>query len=221
VISLDQPARLRVLARRGDRELALALQELERVARALRALLLDDRQDLVREVVLAHVEERLPGHRRVLDPLLVGEEGEHRLHERGLARRRRALDHDRERLLELARDRRQIPDELVGLLADHARALEVGQDAIEELGVEQELERRGALRPGDRRRRRLLRRGRRRDRLLLELLELDEHAAEIALDDLGLEPELVARLLDEERPRPRAVEVERVDEEGALTHERC
>ena len=73
----EPPAR-RVLARRGDRQLALALQELESVGRPLGPLLLDDRQDLVLEVRLAHVEEALPGHGRVLDPLLLGDEGERR-----------------------------------------------------------------------------------------------------------------------------------------------
>jgi len=77
----EELARLRVLARRGDGELALALQELERVARPLGALLLDDGEHLVGEVGLAHVEERLPGHGRVLDPLLLGHEGEDGLHE--------------------------------------------------------------------------------------------------------------------------------------------
>ena len=51
--------------------------------------------------------------------------------------------------LELARDGGQVADELVRLLADDAAALEVGQDAIEEVGIAQERQRLVLLRWGD------------------------------------------------------------------------
>jgi hypothetical protein len=51
----DQPARGAVLASRGDPQLTLGLQQLQRVGGALGALLLGDRQHLVREIGLAHV----------------------------------------------------------------------------------------------------------------------------------------------------------------------
>ena len=83
------------------------------------------------QVRLAHVEERLARHRRVLHPLLLRHEGQHRLHERATSPPP-SCDWmiDGERLLELARDRREVADELVGLLAHDAAPLEVLEDAV-------------------------------------------------------------------------------------------
>ena len=78
-------------------ELALALQELQGVARTLGALLLGDREHLVLQVRLAHVEERLARSSPSTDPLLLGHESEHRLHQRRLAGGRAALHEHRER----------------------------------------------------------------------------------------------------------------------------
>ena len=98
-----------------------------------------------------------------------------------LARRRRArLDDHGQRLVELARDGRQVADELVRLLADDAAALEVGEDAVEQLRVAQQLERRLA---SPRRRAStvfVLRLEGLPDLLLLQLLELQQHLAEVA-----------------------------------------
>jgi hypothetical protein len=209
----DEPTRRRVLAGRRDGELALGLEELERVARPLGPLLLDDGQHLVPQVALAHVEERLTGHRRVLHPLLVGDEGQDGVHERRLPGRRRALDDDRERLVELSRHRAEVADQLVRLLADHAAAGEVDQDAREEARVAEELERRLGLFVGQRDRLvgRLLCLG---DLLLLQVLEREQDLAEVALDDVLLDPELAGGLADEDLTLARRVEVERVDEEG-------
>ena len=205
-----QLARGRVLAGRGDGELALALQQLEGVAGALCPLLLGDRQDLVLEVGLSHVEEALPGHRRVLDPLLFRHEGQHRLHQRRLAGRRARLHQHPERLVELARDRRQVADELVGVLADQAAGLEVGRDPVQEPRVLQEGQGLGALcvvevdglvlgleRPAD--------------LPLLQLLEPQEHVAQVALDDALLDRQLERGLAREDAPLARGVEVEAVD----------
>jgi hypothetical protein len=52
----------------------------------LHAVLLRDRQDLVRQIRLAHVKEALPGHRAVLHALLFRHKAEHRVHQRRLAR---------------------------------------------------------------------------------------------------------------------------------------
>ena len=97
-----QAPRGRVLAGRGDRQLALGLEELQGVARPLGAFFFGDRQDLVGEIGLPHVEEALPGHRRVGDPLLLRDQIENRLHQARLARGRGRLDDHRERVLELA-----------------------------------------------------------------------------------------------------------------------
>jgi hypothetical protein len=76
-----QLPRLRILPRRRDLQLPLALQNLERVRRPRRALLFDDGQHLVRQLGLAHVKERLPRHRRVLHPLLLRHKRQYRLHQ--------------------------------------------------------------------------------------------------------------------------------------------
>ncbi len=123
-----EPAGLRVLPRRGDRQLAFGLEELQGIGGPLGALLLGHREHLVREVRLAHVEEALAGHRRVGDALLLGHQGQHRVQQRGLARGRGGLDDRRQRLVELPRGR-EVAGELVGLLAHHAAAGEVGEDA--------------------------------------------------------------------------------------------
>jgi hypothetical protein len=77
----------RVFAGRGDIQLAFRLQQLQRIAGAFRALLLRDGQDLVLEIFLPHVKQRLPGHRRVAFPLFFRHEVEHRFHQRTFARR--------------------------------------------------------------------------------------------------------------------------------------
>jgi hypothetical protein len=88
VLVRDELPRGRVLARGGNRQLTFGLQELQCVAGALGTLLLDQGEDLVPQIGLAEVEERLSGHRRVLDALLLGHEGEDRLNERRLPCRR-------------------------------------------------------------------------------------------------------------------------------------
>lgn len=55
----DQAPGLRVLAGGGNRELALRLQQLQGVGGALGALLLDQHQHLVLEVLLAQLEQPL------------------------------------------------------------------------------------------------------------------------------------------------------------------
>ncbi|MHB1060121.1 MAG: hypothetical protein ACYC0F_19855 [Rhodanobacter sp.] len=61
-----QVARHRVLAGAGDTHLTLRLQQLQGVAGRVRAFLLADRQHLVRQVLLAQVEQALPGQGRVV-----------------------------------------------------------------------------------------------------------------------------------------------------------
>ena len=74
-------AGVRVLARRGDGEFALRLQELQGVAGLLRALLFHDGENLVPKVRVAQVIERLARQRRVFDALLRRHEREFRLHQ--------------------------------------------------------------------------------------------------------------------------------------------
>ena len=194
----DQASGVRVLAGRGDGEPALALQELEGVARALGAFLLGDGQDLVLELGGAHVKERLAGHRRVLDALLVRDQRQDRLHERRLAGGGRALDEDGERLVELARHGGQVAHQLVGLLADDAAALEVGEDALQEIGRLQQDERLGTLLVGHRDGV-VLRLVHRTAALVDDLLQLVEDLAEVALDDGVVDAELDRGLLGEAR----------------------
>ena len=106
----------------------------------MRSLLFDDGQYLILEVGLAHVEERLPGHRGVLNPLLVGQEREYRLHERAFASGGRRLHDHRKRRIQMPRDDAQIADELVRLLAHHAAPREVLDDAVEQLRIAQQLQ---------------------------------------------------------------------------------
>ena len=72
-------------------------------------------------------------------------EREHGFHQRGFARRARALHDDGERRVELARDGREIADELVRLLADDAARGKVREDPVEQLRIAQQRERGGAL----------------------------------------------------------------------------
>ena len=76
-----QTARVRVLAGRGDAQLAFRLQQLQRVGGAACALLFRDGQDFMFQILFAHVKQRLPGHRRVLHPVLCGNKGQHRIHQ--------------------------------------------------------------------------------------------------------------------------------------------
>ena len=102
------PARVRVFAGARDGEFAFRLQELERVARFLRAFFLHDRQHLVFKILLAQVVEALAGHGRVLHALFFREHGQHRFHERRFSGGRCALDDHGQRPGELARRAGQI-----------------------------------------------------------------------------------------------------------------
>ena len=91
----------------------------------------------------AHVKQRLPGHRRVLHALLLGQQRQHRFHERRFSCGGTGLHQDGQRRFQEPRSHRQIAHQLVGLLAHYAAPLEVHQDASEQLRIAQELERGG------------------------------------------------------------------------------
>ena len=210
----DEAPGLRVLAGGGDRQLAFGLEELQGVAGLLRAFLLRDGEDLVTEALaLAEVEERLPRQSRVLLALFLRDEAEDGFHERRLPRRRAGLDDDGERLVELSRDGREVGRELVGVLADEAAGLEVFEDAGEELRVPQEGEglRRLLFAEEDGL---LLRLERLPDALLLKLLGAAQELAEVALDRLFDQAQLVRGLLLEGGALTGRVEIEGVDEEA-------
>ena len=86
--------------------------------------------------------------------------------------------------VQLARDRRQIAHELVGLLADHAAALEVSEDAVEQLRIAQQCQRRRSLFVAHRRL--LLAFGASAFWICssLQFLQLQQHLAEVALTRL-------------------------------------
>ena len=87
VLVRNQLAAHRVFAGAGDIQLALGLQQLQRIARGLRALLLGDGKDFVLEVLLPHVKQGLAGHGRVFLSLLLRHEVENGFHQRTFARR--------------------------------------------------------------------------------------------------------------------------------------
>jgi transcriptional regulator with XRE-family HTH domain len=118
-----------------------------------------------------------------------GDERQDRVHQRALPGGRARLDDDGERGLELPRDGGEVADERVRRLADHAAPLEVGADPGKELGIAEQ--RQGGLALG----------GRHlghpvaglhgtRDRGVLELLEFQEHRAEVTPDRLLLDRHL-------------------------------
>jgi hypothetical protein len=166
----------------------------------------------VGEVGLPEVEERLAGHRGVGDPLVRGDHRQERVHERRLPRGRRALDQDRERLVELAGDRREVADQRVRRLAHQPASRDVGDDPVQEVGIGEQLERGRALGVGQLDGRGLGGEGR-ADQLVLALLAGEQQRGEIRLEDLGGELELLGRLLDEGHPLARGIEVERVEVE--------
>ena len=209
----------RIFAGRRDRELPFALQELERIARLLRAFLFADREHLVLERGALHVEQRSTRHRRVPHAFFFGHEREHRIHECRLARGRGALHDDGERLVELARDRSQVRHQLVRPLADKAATIEVRDDAIDEPRIAVQLERFAFVVAGDDDGRFLLRLERSLDRLLLQDLELPSYLRDVGAQDLFLHAHFGRRLLDELRPLTRRDEIDRVDEVDALARD--
>ena len=164
-------------------------------------------------LALAEVEERLARQRRVLLALLFRHEAEDGLHEGRLAGGGAGLDDDGERLVELSRDGREVGRELVRLFADEAERLEVFEDAGQEVGRAEEVEGLAALLLGHRRGRHL-RLERLPDALLLEVLGLPQELAEVTLDGLLGEAQLVRGLLLEGGALAGRVEVEGVDEEA-------
>ncbi len=90
------------------------------------------------EIFLAHVEERLPGHRRVALALFFRHKVEHRFHQRTLARRGRGLHHDGQRLRQQTRHGGEIAYFLVRLFTHCAASLEVGKHSIQQARIAQQ-----------------------------------------------------------------------------------
>ena len=161
------------------------------------------------QVFLPHVEQRLAGHGRVLLALLFRHEVEHGFHQRAFAGRGRRLHHDGQRLIEQPRDRAQIGHLLVGLLAHHAAAHEVFEDAVEEPRLLQQ--RHGSFALLGRHQRLFLGLGQRLANLLA--LQVGQHGPELAhfaMDRFFLGGEFVRGLLDEHRALPEGFHVQRV-----------
>lgn len=78
----DELSRRRVLSRRRDRERSFALQQFQGIGRAARAFFFHDGEDLVFQIHLAHVVERLAGHGRVLDARFLRHQVQHGVHQR-------------------------------------------------------------------------------------------------------------------------------------------
>ena len=126
-------------------------------------------------------------------------------------RRARLHDH-RERTVELARHRGEVPEELVDALADDAAAVEVGEDRFDQIRTAQESQR-FALGLRRHRRRRSLRRQLLLDELVLQRLERQVDLSEILPHDLLLETELDGRLVHVGLALPRGDEIDRIDED--------
>ena len=205
-----EPPGRRILAGGRDRQHALALQQLERVAGPGHALVLGDRQQLVGEIRLAQVEEGLARDRRVRHPLVGREHRQQRVHQRRLPRRRGALDQHRQRLVELAGDGGEVADQRVGRLADQPAPRDIGDDGVQQVRIGEQLERGRPLGVGQLDRLGLGREGR-ADQLVLALLAGQQQRGEIALEDLGGELELLGGLPHEAGALARGVEIERVE----------
>ena len=211
VLAGDQLPRRRVLAGRGDRQRALALQQLQRIRRLPHAFFLGDGEDLVLEVAFADVEQALPGHRAVVHALAFRHQRQQRVHERALAGRTRGLDQDRERLFQQPRGHRQIPHQRIGAFADHADGFHVGRDALDKIQIAQQGEARGFL--GGSECRRLVRSvwlQRPTDRGFLQRLQRDHQRGQVAGDDRLGDAQLQRRRFDERSALPRLIQVQRV-----------
>ena len=160
---------------------------------------------------LAHVEEGLAGHGRVFDLVLRRHEGQHRFHEGRLAGRRGRLDDDGQGLVELARDGGQVADQFVGGLADD---LEVGDDAVEQMRIAQQVQG-GLFVLGGHEWLHILGRGHRLDVLVLQFLQLEQHAAQVGFDGVLLDGQFAGGLADEAAALLGGVEVEGVHEQAA------
>ena len=97
-----------ILTSAGNGQLALGLQELQRVAGLLRAFFFHDGQDLVLKISLAQIVERLARHGAVFDAGFLWDEGQNAFHQGGLPRGTGALDNDGQRTIQLTRDAGQI-----------------------------------------------------------------------------------------------------------------
>ena len=160
------------------------------------------------EVGFSHVEQALPRHRRVLHLLLIRHKRQHRIHQRTLARRARRLNHHPQRPGQLAAHRRQVPHQLIGLLAHQPARLIVRQNPLNQLGRLEQLQRRFGLQLVHLRPR--LHRQSLGNRLVLQLLHGQQHPPQVHLQDAFINANLSGSLRDVVPARLGAVQVQRV-----------
>ncbi len=211
----DQLTCQRILASAGDRQLALRLQQLQRIRRLPYTLLLGDRQHLVLHAGFAKVKQALSRHRRVLHPLGLGHQRQHCVHQRALARRARALDQDRQWLVQLARHARQIRHQRIAGLANNACGFDIGDDALDQIRRFQQRQRGFQLLRRQCRRCLFesLRFQLRADQLVLALFNHAQQFAQIAAQHVLRQPEFDRRLLQPPAALLRRVQLHRVDVE--------
>jgi hypothetical protein len=128
------------------------------------------------------------------------------------------LQDDRQRVRQEPGHRGEVGDPLVHRLAHDPERVEVRGDPVEQVRVAQEAEGLLAVALGDRDDglRRLQSRA---DPLVHELLEVQEHRAQVLLESAFLDAGLGRRRRHERRPLPRRVELHGVHVEGRLaTH---
>ena len=161
------------------------------------------------QIRFAHVVKALAGHCRILNALFFGDERQHRIHQRALAGGARRLHHNGQRRFQMTAHRGQITNQLIGLFADNATAFEVFQNAIQQLRILQELERRCVVffAHADHWLRCfqcLL------DLLIAQLFQLQKHTANVLANHVFLHMKFFRRTLDEGHTLPVLVHVQRV-----------
>ena len=171
------------------------MQQFQRIAGAVGSLLFRDGEDLVLEIFLAHVEQCLPGHGRVVFALFFRYEVEHRFHQRTLARRRCRLHHDGQGLFEQPGHRGQVADFFIGLLeqARIAQQFHRGRFLLDRHLEFFVLWCQRLFQP-----------------LALQVFQLQDQPRQVALYALFLMAEFFRCLFGKQRARTRAVQIEPV-----------
>ena len=205
----DHAPALRVFAGAGNGQLAFALQELQGVAGAFGPLLLHNGEHLVLQVAVAEIVKALAGHGAVFDALLLRHKVQNGVHERRLSGGAGALDDERQRVVKLAGDGGEIAHQDVGLLTDQAAALKVGLDAVQQLGVFEQGQRRLAFAVFQHDFLALRLDGF-ADVLFLQLFDFQKHLAQVALERVSGLAGLAVGLRQKVLPVLGVAQVERV-----------
>ena len=122
----------------------------------------------------------------------------------------RALDNQSQRLVELARDGRQVADQTVGILAHQPASVEIFADLRDQVPPLQERQRLGPLPLAHRHHGWLVGLERFLDLLILQRFQGQQQLAQIALDDVLRYAYLLGCLVEKGRPLPRLAHVKNI-----------